>query len=79
LTANQPENEVKKDKESCYAWGFYSAAIRGEIPKVLSKRNILAWLNTKHKLDKTNKPLLVKRIYEFLKECERSADDGHSG
>lgn len=61
-------------------WGFYSAAIRGECPAVISRTHITDWLITtelyKNKKEKTAAAdqQVVEYIYQKLIEIHDSAD-----
>ena len=35
---------TKDDKSAILAWGYYSAAIRGEIPRLVSEKRVREWL-----------------------------------
>ena len=35
---------TKDDKSAILAWGYYSAAIRGEIPRLVSEHRVREWL-----------------------------------
>ena len=35
---------TKDDKSALLAWGYYSAAIRGEIPRLVSEKRVREWL-----------------------------------
>ena len=35
---------TKDDKSALLAWGYYSAAIRGEIPPVVNEKRVREWL-----------------------------------
>lgn len=64
-----------------YAWGYYSAAIRGEIPRLISEKRVLDWLRTRPAYDAVSNSewwasSMAPLIVEYLeRNCTRAGAD----
>jgi len=51
-----------------YAWGYYAAAMRGEIPRRLNRRLIRKYLEGRSNAQDRAIEKVAEKVYEFLEE-----------